>query len=152
VLLLTKCYPSLYTKVKGLIQELEKLNIKDVPGKNISTLVQEAPNLIREIQMNFLRKPKDQITNLCVCALQPFKSSSHEYIKHDVTDKMFSVNKLIMAPYSSASLSTTLSSAQAQQLVELNSLVLLQGLKVLYITLKQQNNYSPGEQISSCWQ
>jgi hypothetical protein len=54
--LLTKVYPSSYTKVRGLILELEKLNIKEIPGENITTLVQKASNLVREIQMNFLRQ------------------------------------------------------------------------------------------------
>jgi hypothetical protein len=52
--LLTKVYPLSYTKVRGLILELEKLNIKDIPGENFTTLVQKASDLVREIQMNFL--------------------------------------------------------------------------------------------------
>lgn len=98
--------------------------------------------------MNFLRK--DQIPDLCVSALRPFTYSSHEFIRHYVTDKMFSVNKLILAPTSSsAASSTSLTSLRVKPPDELDPLVILQGLETLYITLKQQNNYPPGEQISS---
>ena len=142
MLLLTKVYPSSYTKVKGLIQALEKLNIKDVPGENISTLVQKASDLIREIQMNFLQK--NQIPDLCVSALRPFTTASHEFVRHYVTDKMFLANKLIMTPSSATSTTSTSSS-----LMTLDPLVLLQGLEELYLTLKQQSNYPPGEQIAS---
>jgi hypothetical protein len=38
MMLLTKVYTSSYTKVRGLILELEKLNIKEIPGENITTL------------------------------------------------------------------------------------------------------------------
>ena len=112
MLLLTKVYPSSYTKVKGLIQALEKLNIKDVPGENISTLVQKASDLIREIQMNFLQK--NQIPDLCVSALRPFTTSSHEFIRHYVTDKMFYANKLILSPSSVASSTSTIVTPGAQ--------------------------------------
>jgi hypothetical protein len=47
MMLLTKVYPSSNTKVRGLILELEKLNIKDIPGENITTLVQKASDLVR---------------------------------------------------------------------------------------------------------
>ena len=69
MMLLTKVYPSSYTKVRGLILELEKLNIKEIPGENITTLVQKASDLVREIQMNFLCQ--DQIPDLCVSATTP---------------------------------------------------------------------------------
>jgi hypothetical protein len=98
MLLLTKVYPSSYTKVRGLIEEMEKLDIKQVPGENITTLVQKASDLIREIRMNFLRP--DQIPDLCVSALKAFKSSSHEFVRFHVTEKMLKVNKLIMNPTS----------------------------------------------------
>ena len=149
MLLLTKVYPSSYTKVKGLIQALEKLNIKDVPGENISTLVQKASDLIRETQMNFLQK--NQIPDLCVSALRPFTTSSHEFIRHYVTDKMFYANKLILSPSSVASSTSTIVTpgAQAGSPMTLDPLVLLQGLEELYLTLKQQSNYPPGEQIAS---
>jgi hypothetical protein len=149
MLLLTKVYPSSYTKVKGLIQALEKLNIKDVPGENISTLVQQASDLIREIQMNFLQK--NQIPDLCVSALRPFTTSSHEFIRHYVTDKMFYANKLILSPSSVASSTSTVVTpgAQAGSPMTLDPLVLLQGLEELYLTLKQQSNYPPGEHIAS---
>jgi hypothetical protein len=146
MLLLTKVYPSSYTKVKGLIQALEKLNIRDVPGENISTLVQKASDLIREIQMNFLQK--NQIPDLCVSALRPFTTSSHEYVRHYVTDKMFLANKLIMAPTSATSASTSVPTGSGSPMT-LDPLVLLQGLEELYLTLKQQSNYPPGEQIAA---
>jgi hypothetical protein len=44
MLLPIKAYLSSYTKVRGIIKELEKLNIKDIPGENITTLVQKASN------------------------------------------------------------------------------------------------------------
>jgi hypothetical protein len=113
-----------------------------VPGENISTLVQKASDLIREIQMNFLQK--NQVPDLCVSALRPFTSASHEYVRHYVTDKMFLANKLIMNPSSATSTTSTSSSLTA-----LDPLVLLQGLEELYLTLKQQSNYPPGEQIAS---
>jgi hypothetical protein len=63
---------------------------------------------------------------------------------------MFSVNKLIFAPTSSSTASSTsLTSLNAKPPDELDPLVILQGLETLYITLKQQNNYQAGEQISS---
>jgi hypothetical protein len=146
MLLLTKVYPSSYTKVRGLIQELEKLNIKEVPGENITTLVQKASDLIREIQMNFLRQ--DQIPDLCVSALKAFKPSSHEFVRFYVTEKMLKVNKLIMSPGSAALGSSTnvTSTSGATMPDDLDPLKMLQGIEELYITLKQQNNYPPGEQ------
>jgi len=147
MLLLTKVYPTSYTKVKGLIQALEKLNIKDVPGENITTLVQKASDLIREIQMNFLQK--NQVPDLCVSALRPFTTSSHEYVRHYVTDKMFLANKLIMAPSSATSSASTNVSTGSGSPMTLDPLVLLQGLEELYLTLKQQSNYPPGEQIAA---
>ena len=149
MMLLTKVYPSSYTKVRGLILELEKLNIKEIPGENITTLVQKASDLVREIQMNFLRQ--DQIPDLCVSALKPFKSSSHEFIRIAVTTSMLKVNKLIMAPSTTPSGSSTTVRSGANSAIpeQLNPLVMLQELEELYITLKQQNNYPPGEQLSS---
>ena len=139
-------YPSSYTKVRGLIQELEKLNIKEVPGKNITTLVQKASDLIREIQMNFLRQ--DQIPDLCVSALKAFKPSSHEFIRFYVTEKMLKVNKPIMSPGSAVlgSSTTIPTTGGATMPDDLDPLKMLQGIEELYITLKQQNNYPPGEQ------
>ena len=149
MMLLTKVYPSSYTKVRGLIQELEKLNIKDIAGENITTLVQKASDLIREIQMNFLRQ--DQIPDLCVSALKPFKTSSHEYVRSTVTTKMLKVNKLIMAPSTASSGNSTTVQTGTGVIVpdELDPLKMLQELEELYITLKQQNNYPPGDQLSS---
>ena len=149
MLLLNKVYPSSYTKVKGLMLELEKLNIKEVPGENITTLVQKASDLVREIQMNFLRQ--DQVPDLCVSALKPFKNSSHEFVRFTVTTSMLKANKMIVTPSSAPSGSSTTvrpgSSIATPE--ELNPLTMLQELEELYITLKQQNNYPPGEQLSA---
>jgi hypothetical protein len=146
MLLLTKVYPSSYTKVRGLIEEIEKLNIKEVPGENITTLVQRASELIREVQMNFLRQ--DQIPDLCVGALKAFKSPSYEFVMFHITDKMLRVNKLIMFTTSATAGNTTTVPIGNPQTVpdDLDPLKLLQVIEELYITLKQQNIYPPGEQ------
>ena len=64
---------------------------------------------------------------------------------------MFYANKLIMSPSSAASSNSTIVSpgAQAGLPMTLDPLVHLQGLKELYLTLKQQSNYPPDEQIAS---
>ena len=146
MLLLTKVYPSSYTKVRGLLEEMEKLDIKQIPGENITTLVQKASDLIREIQMNFLRP--DQIPDLCVSALKAFMSSSHEFVRFHVTEKMLKVNKLIVSPTMATAGNSTTVLANNPKAVpdDLDPLKLLQGIEDLYITLKQQNNYPPGEQ------
>ncbi|MEF3088072.1 hypothetical protein, partial [Bacillus altitudinis] len=48
--------------------------------------------------MNFLKQ--DQIPDLFIIALNAFKSSSHEFIRFHITEKMLKVNKLIMFPLS----------------------------------------------------
>jgi hypothetical protein len=90
----------------------------------------------------------DQIPDLCVSALKAFKSSSHEFIRFHVTAKMLKVNKLIMNPTSAtAGNSTTVPTNNSQPVPDdLDPLKMLQGIKALYIALKQQNNYPPGEQ------
>jgi hypothetical protein len=47
--------------------------------------------------MNFLKQ--DKIPDLCVSALiKALISSSHEFIRFHITEKMLKVNKLIMPP------------------------------------------------------
>jgi hypothetical protein len=61
---------------------------------------------------------------------------------------MLKVNKLIMSPGSAVlgSGTTVTSTGGATMPDDLDPLKMLQGIEELYITLKQQNNYPPGEQ------
>jgi hypothetical protein len=122
------------------------VNIKEIPGENITTLVQKASDLIREVQMNFLRQ--DQIPDLYVSAWKAFKLSSHEFVRFHITEKMLRVNKLITCPSSATAGNTNTVPTGNPQTVpdDLDPLKLLQGTGELYFTLKQHNNCPPGEQ------
>ena len=122
-------YPSSYTKVTALKAKLEALDLRKIPGENISTLVLEASQLIREIKMNYLRK--DQIPDLTISALKCFNTTSHPFIKHEVTGLMLKANNEIRSPNSSGATDT---------------LAVLQNLKETYLLLVEQDDYAPGKQ------
>ena len=134
VALYKKVYPSSYVKIKGLITQLESLDIKKVPGENISTLVLQSSQLVREIKMNFLSR--DQVPDLAISAMKAFAKSSHPFVQHVVTATMLKANKQIMTP-------------SLNKKDRVDPLVLLQELDDTYIMLKEQGNYAPGDQTTS---
>jgi len=51
--LLTKLYRPSQSKIESLKDKLKSLDIRKYPGENVTTFVQDASKLVREIRMNF---------------------------------------------------------------------------------------------------
>jgi hypothetical protein len=114
------CYRQAESKVESVLKLIEKLNLRDFPGQNVTSYKQKLDELLSELEMNLPNNAK--VPGLRNKALKGLSLCTFEYFSNRVLDK------LIIGE------SATVSDIKDT----------VKELDILYLTLMEQGNYPPG--------
>ena len=132
--LLTKIYRPSQSKIENLKDKLKNLDIRKYPGENVTTFVQDASKLVREIKMNFTNN--SSIPDLTTAARSGLTTATDDFLLAQV--RTLRINSDVNG------FGGILGTFQAKDPIEA-----LQGLDDLYHILVSQSDYSPARQPSS---
>jgi hypothetical protein len=79
MVLFEKLYRPSLANIKALLDKLGKMDIRNYPGENVTTFVQDAVKIVRELQMNFMSD--DAMPELTLTALEGLSHSSDPGLK-----------------------------------------------------------------------
>ena len=131
--LLTKIYRPSQSKIENLKDKLKSMGIRKYPGENVTTFVQDASKLVREIKMNFTST--SSIPDLTTAALSGLTTATDDFLLAQV--RTLRINSDVNG------FGGILGTFQAKDPIEA-----LQGLDDLYRILVSQSDYSPARQTS----
>ena len=130
--LLTKLYRPSQSKIESLRDKLKSLDIRKYPGENVTTFVQDASKLVREIRMNFTNN--SNVPDLTTTALSGLTLSSDDFLLAQV--RTLRINSDVNG------FGGILGSFQAK-----DPIAALQTIDDLYRVLISQSDYGPARQI-----
>jgi len=130
--LLTKLYRPSQSKIESLRDKLKSLDIRNYPGENVTTFVQDASKLVREIRMNFTSN--SNVPDLTTTALSGLTLSSDDFLLAQV--RTLRINSDVNG------FGGILGSFQAK-----DPIAALQTINDLYRVLISQSDYGPARQI-----
>jgi hypothetical protein len=84
MVLFEKLYRPSLANNKALLDKLDKLDIRQYPGENVTLFVQDAVKIVRELQMNFMSD--DAMPELTLTALTGLSHSSDPGLKQAVRE------------------------------------------------------------------
>ena len=114
------CYRQAESKVESVLKLIEKLNLRDFPGQNVTSYKQKLDEYLTELEMNI---PQDaQIPGLRNKALKGLTNCTFDFFRNRVLDKLIA--------------------AEPATVNDIKDIV--KELDILYLTLMEQDNYPPG--------
>jgi hypothetical protein len=119
------CYRQAESKVESVLKQIEKLNLRDFPGQNVTSYKQKLDEYLTELEMNL---PNDEkVPGLRNKSLKGLTQCTFDFFRNRVLEKLI-----------------TGESASVNDIKDI-----VKELDILYLTLIEQDNYPPGSKTIS---
>jgi hypothetical protein len=114
------CYRQAESKVEAVLKLIEKLNLRDFPGQNVTSYKQKLDEYLTELEMNLPHNEK--VPGLRNKALKGLTHCTFDFFRNQVLQKLIT--------------------GEAATVNDIKDIV--KELDTLYLTLMEQDNYPPG--------
>jgi hypothetical protein len=114
------CYRQAESKVESVLKQIEKLNLREFPGQNVTSYKQKLDELLSELDMNL---PMDEkVPGLRNKALKGLSQCTFDFFRNHVLQQLIKPGSATINDVKDA----------------------VKELDILYLTLMEQDNYPPG--------